>query len=89
MSYDPQDMPWDFPPVLYLLPTNAKTFGESLSAPRRKYVLADEPDPRDEVIRLMMEALDHAGNCLFQNNISNEVMWACEAALAFAKEQMK
>lgn len=49
---------WEFAPALYVLPSNANTFGESLSAPRRKYVLADEPDPRDEVIKRLMEALE-------------------------------
>ena len=32
---------WDFPETLHVLPVNAKTFGERLDAPRKRYIRAD------------------------------------------------
>lgn len=49
-SFDENDPPWEFPHVLWVLPHNCKTYGESLEAPRRKYVLADPADPRDALL---------------------------------------
>lgn len=98
-EYHPDDPVWEFPHEIWSLPHNARTFGEMVSAPRRRYILADASDPRDEVIKRLVEAargyrraidaFDGAGS--MSNKIARCQSWreALDDALAFAKEQLK
>lgn len=85
----PDDPMWEFPHELWILPHNARTFGEMVSAPRRRYVLADAPDPRDEVIRRLVEVLEPLASMAewYDPDEGNDGHLECWSGLAVPKIQ--